>query len=86
MCRVPCAPGSSLLRQASHSLTAGVAQAINTFLITARTCTKALVAHDRQQHPGVWHWLRGHATRLGVEWRMLLLQLLTSWQGWTARA
>ena len=62
-----------------------VPQTINTFMITARTCTRALVAHDRQQHPGIWSWLKGQATWASIEWRILLLQLAAAYQGWTAR-
>ena len=79
MCCGPACAHSQSLLTCSH------VQTINTFLITARTCTRALVAHDRRQHPGWWHWLKGSATIVGVECRILLLQLLTAWQSLTAK-
>ena len=57
-------------------------QTVNTFLIVARTATRALVEHDRRQHPGFWHWLKGRATTLQIECRIAAMQTLA----WIASA
>ena len=75
-----------VVQQHMQALTEPLLQTVNTFLITARTCTRALVAHDRQQHPGIWSWLRGLMTRWSVEWRIALLQLAAGYQSWFAGA
>ena len=64
------------------SLILQLLQTVNTFLIVARTATRALVEHDRRQHPGFWHWLKGQATTLQIECRIAAMQTLA----WIASA
>lgn len=54
---------------------------MNTFVITARECTRALNDWRAAQRPGLRSWLAGLASTLGVEARIAAMHFLAWWAG-----
>ncbi|WIA33107.1 hypothetical protein OEZ86_006260 [Tetradesmus obliquus] len=52
---------------------------INTFVITAKTCNRALAEMDMQQSPGVGSWLSARASMLRVEFIMAAMRVMGLW-------
>ncbi|KAF6264636.1 ABC1 family-domain-containing protein [Scenedesmus sp. NREL 46B-D3] len=52
---------------------------VNTFVITAKTCSRALAEMDMQQSPGVRSWLAGRASMLRVELVMAAMRVMGLW-------
>jgi hypothetical protein len=52
---------------------------INTFVITAKTCSRALAEMDMQQSPGVGSWLSAQASMLHVELVMAAMRVVGLW-------
>ncbi len=61
------------------------AQPVNTFIITARECTRALAEQRLVSAPGVRSRLAGLGDTLGVELRIAALSLLAWWAALTVR-
>ena len=55
------------------------AQSVNTFIITARECTRALNEARMERRPGARSWLACTADSLGVELRIAALKLIAWW-------
>lgn len=55
-------------------------QNVNTFVITARACTRCLADDAWARRPGIRSWLAGWGLRARMELQMLLLRTVT----WTA--
>lgn len=54
-------------------------QAVNTFIITARECTRALNEARMERHAGLRTWLVCTADTLGVELRIAALKFMAWW-------
>ena len=54
-------------------------QSVNTFIITARECTRALNEARMKQRPGARTWLVCTADSLGVELRIAALKIIAWW-------
>ena len=54
-------------------------QSVNTFIITARECTRALNEARLEQHASIRTWLVCAADSLGVEFRIAALKLMAWW-------
>lgn len=52
---------------------------VNTFVITAKTCSRALAELDGQQRQGVGSWLSSRLEVLRVDLAMTVMQLLGFW-------
>lgn len=52
---------------------------VNTFVITAKTCSRALAELDKQQRQGVGSWLSSRLEVLRVDIAMTVMQLLGFW-------
>lgn len=52
---------------------------INTFAITAKTCSRALAEMEMQQSPGVGSWLSGRLSMLRVELVMGVMRVMGLW-------
>ena len=57
------------------------AQTVNTFVITARECTRATADWRMRQQPGLRSWLAGLGDTLGVEARIVAMHFLAWWAG-----
>lgn len=69
------------LKSCSKHLTVSflVMQSVNTFIITARECTRALNAARMEQHGSLKTWLACTADTFGVEFRIAALKFLAWW-------
>ncbi len=56
-------------------------QSVNTFIITARECTRALNEARLEQHASIKTWLVCAADSFGVELRIAALKLMAWWSG-----
>ena len=54
-------------------------QSVNTFIITARECTRALNEARLEQHANIRTWLVCTADSFGVEFRIAALKLMAWW-------
>ena len=54
-------------------------QSVNTFIITARECTRALNEARLQQHGNIKTWLVCAADSFGVELRIAALKFMAWW-------
>lgn len=52
---------------------------VNTFVITARTCSRALAELDQQQRPGISTWLSSQLEMLRVSLAMQVMQVMSMW-------
>lgn len=52
---------------------------VNTFVITAKTCSRALAEMERQQSPGVGSWFVAQLEMLKVEFVMSVMRLMGLW-------
>lgn len=52
---------------------------VNTFVITAKTCSRALAEIEMQQSPGVASWVAGQLGLLRVELVMGLMHVMSMW-------
>lgn len=52
---------------------------VNTFVITAKTCSRALAEMERQQSPGVGSWVSAQLGMLRVEFVMGVMRLMGLW-------
>ena len=55
-------------------------QPVNTFVITARECTRALNQQRARQHPGLRSWAANQWDSARISWRMALLSAF-AWLG-----
>ena len=56
-------------------------QTVNTFVITARECTRAFADWRAQQRPGLRSWVAGIVDTVGVEARIAAMHFLAWWAG-----
>ena len=54
-------------------------QSVNTFIITARECTRALNEARLEQHANIRTWLVCAADSFGVEFRIAALKFMAWW-------
>lgn len=52
---------------------------VNTFVITAKTCSRALAEAKRQQNPGLGSWFASEVELLRVEFVMGVMRLMGFW-------
>lgn len=56
-----------------------VLQPVNTFVITARECSRALTDIRNREHPGMGSQLKGKLDEWRVEYRVTLLRVASWW-------
>ncbi len=59
-------------------------QPVNTFIITARECSRALAEHRLKERPGVKSSLLVKVDKLRTELSLSILRMATWWAGATA--
>ena len=60
-------------------------QSVNTFIITARECTRALNEARMERRPSARTWLVCTADSLGVEFQIAALKLIAWWSSFKVR-